>query len=263
MQSTTHCYSGVTVREYTAQWAEHYAAVSDEYEIIHIKEGECTISVEGAEYPLGSQALAVVSPRSYRRITSEDSALSFTVISFRRASLVTDVLPMLDKIAPQSGADCYIPKLGELSISDFYSRLSETESLPEAEGALLVRILLSELVLRLSLLTSGQDGSEEGDLIAEVIRYLNGNLTADISLDSLSRRFFVSKYYLCRAFKRRSGISIHGYVTAKRIAYAKQLIAKGETATSVAYKVGYGDYSAFYRAYLKETGTSPTGTKTD
>lgn len=177
--------------------------------------------------------------------------------------MVTDVLPMLDKIAPQSDADCYIPKLGELSISDFYSRLSETESLPEAEGALLVRILLSELVLRLSLLTSGQDGSEEGDLIAEVIRYLNGNLTADISLDSLSRRFFVSKYYLCRAFKRRSGISIHGYVTAKRIAYAKQLIAKGETATSVAYKVGYGDYSAFYRAYLKETGASPTGTKTD
>ena len=262
MQSTTHCYSGVSVREYTAQSTEHYDAVSDEYEIIYIKEGECVLSVEGTDYPLSSQALAVVSPRSYRRITAEDSSLTFTVISFQRAYLLTETLPMLDKIAPQSGANCFIPKPGEWRISDFYSRLSETASFPEAEGALLVRILLSELVLRLSLLTPGQDGSKEGDLIAEVIRYLNGNVTADISLDSLARRFFVSKYYLCRTFKRRSGISIHGYVTAKRIAYAKQLIAKGETASSVAYKVGYGDYSAFYRAYLKETGTSPTGTKT-
>ena len=39
--------------------------------------------------------------------------------------------------------------------------------------------------------------------------------------------------------------------------YAKQLIDAGETAQSAAFKVGFGDYSAFYRAYIRIVGKSP------
>ena len=67
----------------------------------------------------------------------------------------------------------------------------------------------------------------------------------------------MSKYYLCRAFKKYSGVSIHSYITHKRVVYAKQLIDSGETASGAAYKVGFGDYSAFYRAYVKVFGKSP------
>jgi AraC-like DNA-binding protein len=74
----------------------------------------------------------------------------------------------------------------------------------------------------------------------------------------LAKRFFVSKYYLCRAFKRHNGISVHGYVNQKRVMYAKQLIEAGETASGAAYRVGFGDYSAFYRAYVKQLGVAPT-----
>jgi AraC-like DNA-binding protein len=42
------------------------------------------------------------------------------------------------------------------------------------------------------------------------------------------------------------------------VLYAKQLIESGETASSAAYKVGFGDYSSFYRAYVKVIGRSPT-----
>ena len=40
--------------------------------------------------------------------------------------------------------------------------------------------------------------------------------------------------------------------------YAKQLIESGETASGAAYRVGFGDYSAFYRAYVKVLGVAPT-----
>jgi len=73
----------------------------------------------------------------------------------------------------------------------------------------------------------------------------------------LAHRFFVSKYYLCRAFKRQSGSSIHNYINLKRVLYAKRLIESGETASHAAYMVGFGDYSAFYRAYMKHIGSSP------
>ena len=84
------------------------------------------------------------------------------------------------------------------------------------------------------------------------------NLSRDVSLDTLARRFFVSKYYLCRAFKKHNGVSVHGYINHKRVMYAKQLIEQGETASGAAYKVGFGDYSAFYRAYVKIIGKAPT-----
>ena len=99
---------------------------------------------------------------------------------------------------------------------------------------------------------------DEDELGARVISYLNEYAGKDISLDRLARRFFVSKYYLCRAFKKHNGISVRGYINRKRIMYAKQLIDAGETASRAAYQVGYGDYSAFYRAYVKLVGKSPT-----
>ena len=43
--------------------------------------------------------------------------------------------------------------------------------------------------------------------------------------------------------------------------YAKELIEAGETASSAAYRVGFGDYSSFYRAYVKIVGEPPTTPK--
>ena len=67
----------------------------------------------------------------------------------------------------------------------------------------------------------------------------------------------MSKFYLCRAFKEYAGISLFSYITAKRIVMADQLIERGEPATDVAYKVGFGSYSSFYRAYVKQNGHPP------
>ena len=64
---------------------------------------------------------------------------------------------------------------------------------------------------------------------------------------------------------RKPGISVKElaeilrvYITAKRIVLAQQLIKNGEPATSVAQRTGFQNYSSFYRAYMKQTGHSPT-----
>ena len=96
------------------------------------------------------------------------------------------------------------------------------------------------------------------ELGAKVARYINEHIEENILLDEVARRFFISKYYLCRLFKKYSGVSVHAYITQKRVLYAKQLIESGQTASGAAYKVGFGDYSAFYRAYVKQIGKPPT-----
>jgi AraC-like DNA-binding protein len=138
-----------------------------------------------------------------------------------------------------------------------FERYAVAASLSDEEREAYMRILLSEIVLLLSVSRGDKISADDGELGAKVIRYLNDNITANITLDKLAKRFFVSKYYLCRAFKKHNGISIHGYVNQKRVMYAKQLMEEGETASGAAYRVGFGDYSAFYRAYIKVIGTSP------
>ena len=118
--------------------------------------------------------------------------------------------------------------------------------------------LLSEILVLLSATEGDRISHTNEELGARVARYLNSNIEKSLSLDRLARRFFVSKYHLCRAFKSYSGTSVHAYVNHKKIMYAKSLIESGLTASGAAERVGFGDYSAFYRAYVKIVGKSPT-----
>ena len=137
-------------------------------------------------------------------------------------------------------------------------RFESADALEEPQKTKFLGLLISELILFISMACKESGGYDESELGARVIRYLNENPERDISLDRLARRFFVSKYHLCRAFKKHNGISVHGYINKKRVMYAKQLIEAGETASGAAYRVGFGDYSAFYRAYVKIVGKAPT-----
>ena len=53
--------------------------------------------------------------------------------------------------------------------------------------------------------------SPSDEKIVAVLDYLNGHLTEDISIDSLSARFFLSRSYLMHAFKDQTGYTIGNY----------------------------------------------------
>ncbi|MDE7212552.1 MAG: AraC family transcriptional regulator, partial [Lachnospiraceae bacterium] len=47
------------------------------------------------------------------------------------------------------------------------------------------------------------------------------------------------------------------YITIKRLNAAREKMRAGATAQSAGESCGYGDYSAFYRAYVKYFGCAP------
>ena len=91
----------------------------------------------------------------------------------------------------------------------------------------------------------------------EVILYINDNLTKDISLDMLSEKFFMNKAYLCRSFKKLTGITVTKYINYKRLLLARELYTKGMTLSQACEKAGFGDYTQFYKAYKREWGVPP------
>lgn len=123
--------------------------------------------------------------------------------------------------------------------------------------ALLVRIFV-ELNRQLMEAPAGFEVPEEsGRIISEVLRYINENFNNEISLDSLSDHFFISKYHLSREFKRSVGTSVYRYIIQKRLIMAKQKMLAGMSPTDVYCNCGFGDYANFYRAFRSEYGISP------
>ncbi len=99
--------------------------------------------------------------------------------------------------------------------------------------------------------------AQEDTLMYRIIRHINRNLAAPLSLDSLCEEFFISKPQLCRTFKRATGATVGEYITVKRLLSARTMLRAGTPPTQVCPACGFNDYSAFYRAYRKQFGRSP------
>ena len=233
----------------------------DTYEVLYVLDGTGRFVIEGTSFEIRPGTLMLIRPFEYHSMQLEsDSIYERYVIHFSEEYLVDEALDLLNAILSDAEGSGKLYNAISLSknILPIFERFDISKSFPENEKSIYIKTLLSELIVFLSVSGGEQIAVNDAELGARVIKYLNENIYRNISLDTLARRFFVSKYYLCRAFKKHNGVSVHGYINHKRVMYAKQLIEQGETASGAAYKVGFGDYSAFYRAYVKIIGKAPT-----
>jgi AraC-like DNA-binding protein len=54
------------------------------------------------------------------------------------------------------------------------------------------------------------------------------------------------------------GISVHRYITEKRMMHAFSKIKDGALPTKIYTECGYNDYATFYKAYVKIFGKAPS-----
>lgn len=94
--------------------------------------------------------------------------------------------------------------------------------------------------------------------IASILQYINHNLKEDLSVETLSARYYVSKYHLMRKFKQETGYTLHNYIVNKRLLMARTLISNGMPVTKAAQESGFTEYSTFSRAYRKQFKTTPS-----
>ena len=101
--------------------------------------------------------------------------------------------------------------------------------------------------------------SPENSRIQDILRYIDGHLTEDLTIDHLAGQFYISKYHMMRLFRRETGQSIHNYLSDRRLLVARDMIRSGMSATDSCFRSGFRSYSSFTRAYAKRFGTTPTG----
>lgn len=101
--------------------------------------------------------------------------------------------------------------------------------------------------------------TQTSSLTQQVIAYLNLHLCEPNTLDTLARRFFVSRSHLSRAFSQETGASVAEYIRRKRLIYAGDLRRQGMSATEAALMAGFGDYSTYYRTLRRAQAANETG----
>ncbi len=230
-----------------------------EYEILYVISGGARCISEGREHLLSRGALLLSRPLEYKSIEfNSDELFSGYIITFSEKVLSDDISDILLRITEPSGGAYYSPDNCSPELRAIFERFDIVKQLREPEREAFAALLISEIIILLSASSREDKARATENLAARVGGYINSNLRAELTLDELAKRFFVNKYYLCRTFKAQSGISIHSYISMKRVLYAKSLMESGESAAAAAEKSGFGDYSAFYRAYIKIYSIPPT-----
>ncbi len=101
------------------------------------------------------------------------------------------------------------------------------------------------------------DSLKDNTKLVQILDYINEHLGEELSIDSLSARFYLSRYYLMHFFKEETGYTIGNYITEKRLLLAKNLVQNGCSITEACFQSGFKNYSTFSRAFKKAFNTIP------
>ncbi|MBQ8510350.1 MAG: PocR ligand-binding domain-containing protein [Clostridia bacterium] len=99
---------------------------------------------------------------------------------------------------------------------------------------------------------------DDGSIVIRLSRYIDDNLSADLSADALCDQFGISRNRLYRIAGDYFGCGIAAYIRRKRVEKATSLLREGATVAEAAEAVGLYDYNYFSKIYKRETGMLPS-----
>lgn len=91
--------------------------------------------------------------------------------------------------------------------------------------------------------------------IGEAIRYIEENITEDITVEDVARHVNISPFYFQRGFSFLCGYTVAEYIRNRRLALAGSDLAAGAAKViDVGLKYGYTSPDSFTKAFVRFHG---------
>lgn len=241
----------------------------DYYEFYFFVAGDTTFQIDKNQHHVQFGDMMLIPPHTKHRIISHNEKIPYRRYIFWLS------IDFYNYLAKSSSCFKYIVEyvhehqqflfhLDEISFNTLQTkmiRLLEEMRSDRFGKEIQLQLYVNDLVLHINRFVYEQieskSKSNNNTLYYNLIEYIETNLTNELTLESIAEHFYVSKYHIAHIFKENIGISIHQYITKKRLSLCQQAMESNLNITDIYQTYGFGDYSSFYRAFKKEFGISP------
>jgi len=130
----------------------------------------------------------------------------------------------------------------------------------------MIQALFTQILIMLEreCIANGKIASFEDDAVLskhifEISQYINEHYSEDVSLNSLSKVFYLNPSYISRSFKIVHGLSFSEYRNMVRLQHAARLLKTTKLSLSeIAEKCGFKTTNGFSAVFKSHTGYSPS-----
>lgn len=241
------------------------------YEIIYVLEGEFTSLAEDRIYPLHRGDFLLINrnvmhkyhPVEKKQVSSKRIILWITDGMLER--LGEGEMNLADCFEGEAARVCHFPVYYEELLRGYLLKLAMSQVLDREPPGTKQAMDRGYLILFFSYLNAlchvGEYFSTEGlsgnPLVERVSAYIDSHMEEPISLELLAAQVHMSKYYFLRKFKEMTGVTVHTFLTNKRLIRACQGLRRGLSITQVWQSCGFADYSSFLRNFKAAYGVAP------
>ena len=237
--------------------------------IVLLLSGRVDYTVEGSTYTLKPWSVLLIKHHTIHRALIDKSEPYERIIIYLDGKYFDRSVPgvrLTDSFdqADKSGEHLLRPTVQQRRTIEAVLSAYEKAAEDRGFGAQALReSYIIQLLIYIGRMTAAKEPGESqyDPKIRQVLSYINENLGKELSVEQLAERVYLSKYHFMRLFKAQTGSSVHAYVRQKRLLHAARLIRAGMPAAKAAAESGFGDYSAFHRAFRESFCISPGSLK--
>lgn len=241
----------------------------DFHKITIFLKGKVTYYIEGKSYELRPYDIVLVNRNEIHKIEVDSSTPYERIIVYISPDFMDaykcddyDLNYCFEKAKKEHSNVLRLHSIEKASMKKATERLENSFNDNDYASALYRQILFLEFMIHLNRSALRNqvefiDSSNYNKKISDIMIYINDHLTDELDIDSISKKFFISRYYMMRLFKSETGYTIGNYITYRRLLLVRSLIADGMTITQACFSSGFKDYSTFSRAYKAQFHEPP------